>query len=108
MDERLRYEFLERRVRGQACVDIFVLALPIPRYSFKVSSARVTYDSSGEKMGTTIPFLSTFSFEDASVLLLEVGKEFTHKRTAATEREAREMEFKRPRSPKRGGGRDER
>jgi hypothetical protein len=82
-DTKLRYEFLERRVRGQACVDIFMLPLPVPRYSFKVSSARVTQDADGEKRVTVIPFLSAFSYVDAAQLLLEVGHEFEGRRDTA-------------------------
>lgn len=82
-DTKLRYEFLERRVRGQACVDIFMLPLPVPRYSFKIGSARVTYDGSGEQQVSVIPYLSAFSYSDAAQLLLDVGHEFEGKRDTA-------------------------
>jgi hypothetical protein len=82
-DTKLRYEFLERRVRGQACVDIYVLSLPVPRYSFKVSAARVSYGPDGEKSVTVIPFVSLLSFADASDLLMDVGREFEERRESA-------------------------
>lgn len=80
---KLRYEFLERRVRGQAFVDIFVLPLPVPRYSFKVGSARVVHDGDGVQQVMVIPFLSKFSYEDAAQLLLSVGDEFEKRRDSA-------------------------
>jgi hypothetical protein len=75
-EKHLKYQFMERRVRGQAYVDIHVLQLPVPRYSFKVGSARITYAESGEKQIDTIPYLNSFSYRDAADLLREVGDEF--------------------------------
>ena len=80
---KLKYEFLERRVRGQAFVDIFKLPLPVPRYSFKLGSARVTYDGNGEQQITIIPFLNAFSYIDAAQLLLDVGAESEARRSEA-------------------------
>jgi len=82
-EAKLRYEFLERRVRGQACVDVFVLPLPVPRYSFKIGAARVSYGKNGEKWVTVIPFISLLSFADAAELLAEVGREFEGRRETA-------------------------
>lgn len=82
-DAKLSYEFLERRVRGQACVDIYKLPLPVPRYSFKLSSARITYDADGRQHVSIIPFLGKFSYVDAAQLLLDVGREFEERREEA-------------------------
>lgn len=82
-DTKLRYEFLERRVRGQAFVDIFILPLPVPRYSFKIGSARVVRDADGAQQVMVIPFLSKFSYVDAAQLLLDVGHEFEGRRDDA-------------------------
>ena len=75
-DKNLKYQFMERRVRGQAYVDIHVLPLPVPRYSYKVGSARITYTETGERQIDTIPYVNAFSYRDASELLKEIGDEF--------------------------------
>ena len=75
-DRNLKYQFMERGVRGQAYVDILVLPLPVPRYSFKVGSARITYTETGERQIDTIPYVNAFSYRDAAELLKEIGDEF--------------------------------
>lgn len=84
-DKTLKYQFLERRVRGQACVDIFVLPLPVPRYSFKLGSARVIYGDDEQGEVDIIPYLNSFSYKDAADLLTEVGAEFDRLRDEAKE-----------------------
>lgn len=111
MSERLKYEFLERRVREQAFVDIYVLRLPVPRYSFRVGSAKIAYNGDGEKQVTPIPFLNMFSYKDASALLLEIGEEFAKKRVAEKAESATaisEQLTRGRRLPNEGGGRGER
>ena len=75
-DKNLKYQFMERRVRGQAYVDVHVLPLPVPRYSYQVGSARITYTETGERQIDTIPYVNAFSYRDAAELLKEIGDEF--------------------------------
>lgn len=82
-DESIKYKFLERKVRGQAYVDVHVLPLPVPRYSFKVGALRVTRDENGQDIVREGPWLNSFSFEDAASLLMEVGSEYEEKRDEA-------------------------
>ena len=68
------WKILETKVRGTAAVQISVLPLRVPRYSFRVGSAQFDEGSSEVRLG---PFVTIFNFEDAADLLKELGRKYS-------------------------------
>lgn len=74
-----QWRIVERRARGDAGVVVSELPLPVPRYSFRVGTAKFDRDK-GELYVT--PFLSVFNVDDAISLLRELSEVYIEKREA--------------------------
>lgn len=72
--KRPEWKIIDRVVRGDAGVIVSELPLPVPRYSFKVGTAKIDPDT--EEMYVT-PYLSVFNSGDAQDLLSEVTDKYT-------------------------------
>jgi len=79
---RPEWRIVDRRIRGDAGLVVSELPLPVPRYSFKVGTAKFD-DRTGEMYLT--PYLTVFNAGDACTLLQEVSDEYTRKREAVKE-----------------------
>lgn len=76
------WKILETKVRGSAAVQISVLPLRVPRYSFRVGSAQFDDQSGDVRLG---PFVTIFNYEDAAELLKELGKKYSDMRESRIE-----------------------
>ncbi len=73
------WKIVETKVKGTAAVQISVLPLRVPRYSFRVGSAVFDEHTNEMRLG---PFVNTFNYEDAIELLREYGKKYADMREA--------------------------
>jgi len=64
---------VEKRLRGSVVVEVNELPLPVPKYSFKLGTARE--DENGQIIDIQ-PFLSVYNVHDAADLLREVGDKY--------------------------------
>lgn len=67
------WKILETKVKGTAAVQVSVLPLRVPRYSFKVGSAQFDEKSGEVRLS---PFVTIFNYEDAADLLIALGKKY--------------------------------
>ena len=77
--KRPEWSIVERRVNGDAGVIVSELPLPVPRYSFRVGTAK--FDDEKKEMYVT-PYLTVFNVDDACALLREVSDKYIEKREA--------------------------
>lgn len=75
--KRPEWRIVERRVNGDAGVIVSELPLPVPRYSFRVGTAK--FDDEKQEMYVT-PYLTVFNVDDACDLLREVSDKYIEKR----------------------------
>ena len=73
------WKILETKVKGTAAVQVSVLPLRVPRYSFRVGAAVLDEQSNTMHLS---PFVTIFNFEDAADLLRELGKKYSNIREA--------------------------
>jgi hypothetical protein len=91
--ERLNWEVIELAIRENVGVEVSMLALEIPRFSFKVGTLRYPEDGDGTpRIG---PWLSIFNCRDGIELLSEMEEKYTEARERAIEEvEARKTKIK--------------
>ena len=77
---RVKWRVIDIRVKGNAAVEVSELGLTIPRYTFKLGTAKVDKITGLVSVGGR---LSTFNWPEAMMLLTEVGNEYTLKRKEA-------------------------
>lgn len=75
--KRPEWRIVERKTRGDAGVIVSELPLPVPRYSFRVGTAK--YDEEIGEMYVT-PYLTVFNAGDAYELLAEISEKYIIKR----------------------------
>jgi hypothetical protein len=90
-----RWEVVELIVRDQAAVEVSMLPLPIPRFTFRVGTAHFDPDTKMTRVG---PRLTTFNAEDGAELLTEVYKKYN------LIREEKIQELERLKEENNGGG----
>jgi hypothetical protein len=73
------WKILETKVKGTAAVQVSVLPLRVPRYSFRVGTAQFDEAAGSVRLGA---FVTTFNYEDAVELLKDLGKKYTALREA--------------------------
>jgi len=64
---------IEKKLKGNVVVEVNELPLPVPKYSFKIGTARI--DDNGQIIDIQ-PFLSVYNVHDAADLLREIGDKY--------------------------------
>lgn len=75
--KRPEWRVIERRVRGDAGIIVSELPLPVPRYSFKVGTAKVNPET---KELFVTSYLTLFNTQDACDLLDEMTDKYVRQR----------------------------
>jgi hypothetical protein len=68
---------IERKLKGNVVVEVTELPLPVPKYSFKIGTAKI--DDNGQIIDIQ-PFLSIYNVHDAADLLRSVGDKYLERR----------------------------
>lgn len=80
---KVEWRVVETRARDGVGVEVSELPLKIPRYTFRVGSARFEKDEYGKTICIIQPRLTTFNYMEAVKLLHEVGEKYENKREDA-------------------------
>lgn len=64
---------IEKKLKGSVVVEVNELPLPVPKYSFKIGTAKI--DDNGQIIDIQ-PFLSVYNVHDAADLLREIGDKY--------------------------------
>ena len=70
---------VEKKLKGNVVVEVNELPLPVPKYSFKVGTAKI--DDNGQIIDI-LPFLSVYNIHDAADLLRDIGDKYIAVREA--------------------------
>lgn len=73
---------IEKRVKGSVVVEVNELPLPVPKYSFKIGTAKL--DDNGQVI-EVLPFLNVYNVHDAADLLRDVGSKYADIRESKQE-----------------------
>jgi len=64
---------IEKKLKGSVVVEVNELPLPVPKYSFKIGTAKI--DDNGQIIDIQ-PFLNVYNVHDAADLLREIGEKY--------------------------------
>lgn len=70
---KMAWRPVEKRLQGNVVVEVNELPLPVPKYSFKIGTAKV--DDNGQIIDIQ-PFLNVYNVHDAADLLRAVGDKY--------------------------------